>query len=1520
MDFIKKFERLNRNNAAIAGGKGASLGEMTQAGIPVPPGFVILAQAFEEFIKQTHLQVELESILDKVNHQEVGEVEAASEKIQALILLAKMPPSIERLVMQEFKKLNSKYVAVRSSATAEDSASAAWAGQLDSFLNTTEKKLLENVKRCWASLFTPRAIFYRFEKGLHGQKISVAVVIQKMVESEISGIAFSVHPVTQDYNQMIIEAGLGLGEAIVSGQITPDSYVLEKQPRKIIDINVSHQERGLFRINGGGNEWRDISSGEGKKQTLTNQQILKLSDIIIQIEKHYGFPCDIEWAFEKGKFYIVQSRPITTLQTKKPVVEANQYQPIFKFAEYNVLMTDFFFLAYRELGPLVTIVDSKWIFYLSENRQQELAELGYIYASQKGFFENFKKRSLGEGREFRQLAKINLGILSDAKFILFLDKLFAVGERFVKDYRITEYTYFIKIEQELKTFLGEDLQKVLAKKGSLKKYPPHIRRLADYMINMQHLKFELRKVINETLMGEESLINNVFLQLIRRTGRNDILSMTLLEVKKCLSKEKDIPDVSARNEYSYITYENGIKIVSGKEAKEKINLLQSNYTETEVKGVVACRGKAQGRVKIIPLSLDPKKYLGKMERGDILVSDTTGPELLPAIRKAAAIITDEGGLMSHAAIVAREFNIPCIVGTKFVTSILKDNDLVEVDANQGIVKILEIKQGKKENKKLLLVKEHSREYSLFHIAAYSEILKLTNQKFGCQMENELFLSQELVETYHEPAEIKGMFAAIAKKAQDKKFVEKIIRDFNFALKNILPYLNEERYVKNIKELKDLYELFLRFYEGIAYVWVIPGLTSIPASLRKAALAAREATEKYSSKRDQLFIVNLKRLFSKLGDQVKFLLPKEVFKQKVDQKIIKQLKERALGYIYYRDQVFAGQKFKNFFVEHDIQLTATVVSNKNGEVSGTIAYRGSIKGKAKIVFTVKDLVKIESGDVLVSPMTRPEYLPAMKKAAAFVTDEGGITCHAAIVAREMKKPCVIGTKIATQVLQDGDLVEVDANKGIVKILETKQGKEENNKANSLVQKFLALKGHEQLMTFEADFLPLLVVLDWFNYYDSNNKLSEDIYPYFCHKKGAFVRAYVSFTKYNGVPKIVFSQFLKGKFTIKKAMRSYQLLNQAINKSYDSYFAKKFITEDGLLFELKNVYGCLKELVAQTLFLDTLDQRIISETLKQKKLRVDLDKIWAASQILDFLSFEQHNNEEIIATVKNQGDLSKLQYIYTNYTHVPSLDEIKTTIKSIDIKAASTKLAASKKVMLENKKIKIKQARNLNKLERQILEFIDWSGFLRDDRKVAINKGDALIFDITKDLYRRWGIDQALVTLSFIPEVLKGKQYILDHRSQIMARAEEVSVIYFGHDEYEEKIGESPKELKVLDQRLLAQNATADPDKDEDIIKGEGASAGQARGKIKIILKKMEFDNFKTGEILVTGMTRPEFVPLMKKAVAVITDEGGITSHAAIISRELGIPCVIGTKIATKVLHDGDLVEVDGGKGIVRIINK
>jgi len=326
----KTFKQISKKDVSLAGGKGASLGEMTKAKIPVPPGFIILVRAFDKFLEETDLVAEIASQIKQINFKDINSVDRASNVIRDLMSDTEVGEELKDIFLKEFKELNCKYVAVRSSATAEDSSIASWAGELETYLNTDENNLIENIKKCWSSLFTPRALFYAFEKGVitqAGQKkiraktckklahcypVAVAVVVQKMVQSEISGICFTVHPVTQDRDQMVIEAGYGLGEAIVGGKITPDTYVISKKDWVIIDTNISDQEMMIIRQGNGIKETK-VPESKQSKQKLSNKQIIQLAKLCQKIEEHYKKPQDIEFAIENNKLYITQSRPITTL-------------------------------------------------------------------------------------------------------------------------------------------------------------------------------------------------------------------------------------------------------------------------------------------------------------------------------------------------------------------------------------------------------------------------------------------------------------------------------------------------------------------------------------------------------------------------------------------------------------------------------------------------------------------------------------------------------------------------------------------------------------------------------------------------------------------------------------------------------------------------------------------------------------------------------------------------------------------------------------------------------------------------------------------------------------------------------------------------------------------------------------------------------------------------------------------------------------------------------------------------------
>jgi phosphoenolpyruvate synthase/pyruvate phosphate dikinase len=679
MELIRAFKDINKDDVILAGGKGASLGEMTQAGIPVPPGYVVLSAAFERFIEETDLNVEIDAALNQVNHKDVNSVEQASEKIRAMIISAKMPDDIAKEVKEYFTELNAEFVAVRSSATAEDSSSAAWAGQLDSFLNTTESTLLENLQKCWASLFTPRAIFYRFEKGLEKQKISVAVVVQKMVNSEVSGIAFSVHPVTQDYDQLIIEASFGLGEAIVSGQITPDSHVVDKKDWSITDTNVATKERGLFRKPDGGNEWKDILPTKSETRSLTDEQVTLLSKLIVDIEKHYGFPVDIEWAMENNKLYIVQSRPITTLspQSDKPSLNIgthDDYQKLFQVNAMPYLVSDMFMGHYRALNCMVFFYKHPWYSFMPKDVVERTHALGVELYGNDDEFKKYKEN----------YAYYEENVIGLFNRLLAKDKISKQEIEEVVEKCSQNWFYYARTE-----FIYVDKAYQLSESNAVLK-----KNLEDF----GKFKANGRLLLNKLYLGKECLLTRLLDKLSKQFSiETDVLYQYSKQELIDLFDNKTIDEqiIADRNKAYIMQTDTGkINYLAGDEAEaileEFLNWIDKDVTT--LKGTVANEGKAKGTAKLIPYGYDTfadfNKMMDEMKQGQILVTETTSPELMPAIKKAAAIVTNQGGLLSHAAVVSRELKIPCILDTNIATDVIKDGDMIEVDADNGTVRII----------------------------------------------------------------------------------------------------------------------------------------------------------------------------------------------------------------------------------------------------------------------------------------------------------------------------------------------------------------------------------------------------------------------------------------------------------------------------------------------------------------------------------------------------------------------------------------------------------------------------------------------------------------------------------------------------------------------------------------------------------------------------------------------------------------------------------------------------------------
>ncbi|MFN3383452.1 MAG: pyruvate, water dikinase [Archaeoglobaceae archaeon] len=434
---------VDKNDIPVVGGKAANLGELMRIEIPVPDGFVVDARTFRDFISRTGFKDKIYSSLKGLDVENTEELNKVSEEIRKMVAEAKIPEDIEVEIRKAYRELGDGrdvFVAIRSSATAEDLPSASFAGQQDTYLNVKgEDNVVEKVKACWGSLFTPRAIYYRVQKGFRHEDVSIAVVVQKMVNSEKSGVMFTSHPVTGE-KKCIIEAVFGLGEAIVGGLVTPDTYVYDRVKRTLEDVKIADKKFMIVRKNG--NEKVELGE-KGKERVLSDEEIKRLVDLGELIEEHYGKPQDVEWAIEGGEVYIVQSRPVTTI---KGTVE-----------------------------------------------KEEVAEVGKII----------------------------------------------------------------------------------------------------------------------------------------------------------------------------------------------------------LKGLGASPGVAAGEVKIVSNERD----IGKVRGGDVLVAVMTTPDMVPAMKRASAIVTDEGGMTCHAAIVSRELGVPAVVGTKNATKVLKDGTFVTVDGEKGIVYLGKLEIAKKEETK-----------------------------------------------------------------------------------------------------------------------------------------------------------------------------------------------------------------------------------------------------------------------------------------------------------------------------------------------------------------------------------------------------------------------------------------------------------------------------------------------------------------------------------------------------------------------------------------------------------------------------------------------------------------------------------------------------------------------------------------------------------------------------------------------------------------------------------------------------
>jgi phosphohistidine swiveling domain-containing protein len=340
MSYVRWFDDIKAGEVDLVGGKGANLGEMARADFPVPPGFCLVAPAYRDFVTETGLHAAIGRVLDETDVTDAEDVAAKAATIRDLITEQAVPEAIADDALSAYRRLAREMgsaepdgapVAVRSSATAEDLPDASFAGQQDTYLNVRgEEALLEHISRCWASLWTARAVTYRAKQGFDHQKVYLSVVVQAMVPSEISGIMFTANPVSGARGEAVINASWGLGEAVVSGLVSPDTVTVNKKDGRVLSYELGAKERKIVYNKGGGTVELDTSEADRGVRALDSRQAAALAALGCQVEEHYGSPQDIEWGYYRDKWYLLQARPITTL-SEESTIEAGE-------GEYNRTM------------------------------------------------------------------------------------------------------------------------------------------------------------------------------------------------------------------------------------------------------------------------------------------------------------------------------------------------------------------------------------------------------------------------------------------------------------------------------------------------------------------------------------------------------------------------------------------------------------------------------------------------------------------------------------------------------------------------------------------------------------------------------------------------------------------------------------------------------------------------------------------------------------------------------------------------------------------------------------------------------------------------------------------------------------------------------------------------------------------------------------------------------------------------------------------------------------------------------
>lgn len=669
---------LDASAVSLAGGKGASLGELVRAGVPVPPGFVVASDAFRAFMQAADPDGSVAAIIRRLDTGEI-EATAGAEQVLAQLAGAAVPFEVERAVVEAAAALGATRVSVRSSATCEDSGASAWAGQLETYLDVRPGQIVERMRDCWLSLFRPAALAYGAAHGYGAGQVAVGVVVQQMVESEVSGIGFSVHPVTQEPGVMLIEACLGLGEAIVSGKIVPDQFIVERGSDRILDRAIGPQTKGLFMESDSPQaEWRNVEQ-RGGEQKLPDEEILEYAKLLAGIEDHYGHPVDTEWARSGGRFHVLQARPITTLaaEYKQKLIDQSEAWKFLVRRPMSLVEASIWahWIDSQHAADTLGIVADRALSIQDETglANDFLAErdvaAGMAYVAE--LFGNQRQRvidTLLRGEEITRQSKARLQAGAGA-----FDNFVEAADYFAEAAQYTTvFPAWMLIAYEEHAWDDAEVRALAESLRSRTLYPSIEREIIDPMAAQAAAAVGFSE-------PEHAPAVTTWSELRRGVLDRDLLEYRLEQVRagrrflfQSLDGDDDVRFVS-QSGYLLMRLRQQRKLVHGQQPDT-------------ITGQAAWPGIYRGRARLV---LTPDAIGHAFEDGEVLVSIQSSPELMPLLRRSGAIVTDDGGIACHAAIIARELRKPTLIGTRQATTLIRTGDLVEVDTYAQQVRILE---------------------------------------------------------------------------------------------------------------------------------------------------------------------------------------------------------------------------------------------------------------------------------------------------------------------------------------------------------------------------------------------------------------------------------------------------------------------------------------------------------------------------------------------------------------------------------------------------------------------------------------------------------------------------------------------------------------------------------------------------------------------------------------------------------------------------------------------------------------